>query len=157
MPGFLTLLAECYRLSLTFPNTLSGIHTALYKYLLNKRRQLKEMASARYQSVTPQAPTDPTPRYDADKGREYGDQGRTQDTDQGFTLLLPLLSLREVSSFFPGLLCGTFQRKKQKRPRTKQNITWPKMAEIREVFPLPTLPQIPTSLPWTKHTEKGRS
>lgn len=31
------------------------------------------------------------------------------------------------------------------------------MAEMREVFPLPTLPQIPISLPWTKHTERRRT
>lgn len=38
-----------------------------------------------------------------------------------------------------------------------QNLTWPKTAEMSEVFPLPTLPQIPTSLPWTEHTKTGWS
>lgn len=80
------------------------------------------MAPARYQSVTPQAPTDPTPRYDADKGREHGDQGRMQDTDQGFTLLLSLLSLFGKSAHSSQDSCAAHSRERSRKGQGQNKV-----------------------------------
>ena len=57
---FVGSLQFVHPLPLTFPSTLSGIPMALSKYMLNKRRQEKQMTPDGYQSVI-----QPPSRYSA--------------------------------------------------------------------------------------------